>query len=71
MRVVSNTSPVSNLAIIARLDLLHRRYGTIYIPSAESAGGCLLRPEIQRLRTEAGFFIDAGIEEFILSQAGE
>ena len=26
MRVVSNTSPVSNLAIIGRLDLLKQRY---------------------------------------------
>ena len=34
MRVVSNTSPVSNLAIIGRLDLLKRRYGTVRIPPA-------------------------------------
>jgi hypothetical protein len=30
-----------------------------------------LRPEIQRLRDEAGFFVDASIEQFLLSQAGE
>ena len=30
-----------------------------------------LRSEIQRLRTEAGFFVDAEIEPFILSQVGE
>ena len=161
MRVVSDTSPVSNLAIIGRLDFLRRRYGEISIPSAvrselallthvaakacidlaisqgwlvidsstpttpslpftldagESAaiglalattadvllmderrgrkaarqaglavGGVLgellhaksagwlskLRPELDRLRKEAGFFIDAEIERFILSQAGE
>jgi predicted nucleic acid-binding protein len=34
MRAVSNTSPVSNLAIIDRLDLLRARYGTLLIPAA-------------------------------------
>jgi predicted nucleic acid-binding protein len=161
MRVVSNTSPISNLAIIGRLDLLKRRYGTVLIPPAVAAelsalshpaakaqiaaalaegwmvteqapppspplpfpldageteaiglavgtradvllmderrgreaarrnglavGGVLgellharqtgvlasLRPEINRLRAEAGFFVDAEIERFILSQVGE
>ena len=37
MRVVSNTSPISNLAIIGRLDLLRQRYGAIYIPPAVAA----------------------------------
>ena len=30
-----------------------------------------LRSEINRLRSEAGFFVDAEIEHFILSQVGE
>jgi uncharacterized protein len=30
-----------------------------------------LRSEINRLRSEAGFFVDAEIERFILSQVGE
>ena len=34
MRAVSDTSPVSNLAIIGRLDLLKQRYGRIRIPPA-------------------------------------
>jgi len=34
MRVVSNTSPISNLAIIGRLELLKRRYGAVRIPPA-------------------------------------
>jgi predicted nucleic acid-binding protein len=161
MRVVSNTSPISNLAIIGRLDLLKRRYGAVRIPFAVAAelaalshpaakgritaalaegwlvveavpsspprlpfaldageteaiglalatqadvllmderrgreaarrhglavGGVLgellharqtgmlpnLRSEINRLRSEAGFFVDAEIERFILSAAGE
>jgi uncharacterized protein len=32
MRVVSNTSPLSNLAIIGRLSLLGERYGKVAIP---------------------------------------
>ena len=34
MTVVSNTSPVSNLAIIGRLDLLQEQFTTLLIPSA-------------------------------------
>lgn len=32
MLVVSNTSPLSNLAVIGRLSLLRERYGQIFIP---------------------------------------
>ena len=32
MRVVSNTSPISNLAIIGRLSLLRQRYGRVAVP---------------------------------------
>jgi predicted nucleic acid-binding protein len=161
MHVVSNTSPLSNLAIIGRLNLLKRRYALVRIPPAVAAelsrlthaaaklqlnaaliegwivvekisgplpqlpfpldageheaialalglradvllmdekrgrtaarrfglavAGLLgellhgkfngavpsIKPELQRLRAEAGFFIDAGVEQFILSQAGE
>lgn len=34
MRVVSNTSPLSNLAIVNRLQLLRERYGRIIVPPA-------------------------------------
>lgn len=34
MIVVSNTSPISNLAAIGQLDLLQQLYGTIIIPQA-------------------------------------
>jgi predicted nucleic acid-binding protein len=161
MRVVSDTSPISNLAIIGRLELLKQRYGTVRIPPAvalelsalshpgakaritaamtegwlvtenvppcspqmpfpldagetEAIGlamapradvllmderrgrevarrnglvvaGLLgellyarlagklpsLRPELDRLRSDAGFFVDREIERFILSQADE
>ncbi len=62
MRVVSNTSPLSNLAVIARLELLHAKFGGA-LPA--------VKPELERLRTEAGFFIDHAIERFILLEAGE
>jgi uncharacterized protein len=161
MRVVSNTSPLCNLAVIGRLDLLRQRYGRVGIPPAvadelsrlshadartrldaarsegwlvvEKLSGPLpqlsspldrgeheaialalilranvllmdeklgravarqagltvagvlgellhgkhcgvipaVKPELERLRSEAGFFIDAGVEQFILSQAVE
>jgi len=47
MRVVSNTSPVSNLAIIGRLDLLRAKYGRVVIPQAVS-------DELARLSHSAG-----------------
>lgn len=34
MIVVSNTSPITNLAVIGQLDILRRLYGVLYIPEA-------------------------------------
>jgi predicted nucleic acid-binding protein len=34
MLVVSNTSPISNLAVVDRLEFLQRRYGQVHIPVA-------------------------------------
>ena len=34
MKVVSNTSPIINLAWIGQLEILHELYGKIYIPKA-------------------------------------
>jgi len=47
MRVVSNTSPVCNLAVIGRLDLLRRKYDRVVIPEAVSL-------ELSKLDHEAG-----------------
>ncbi len=83
MLVVSNTSPISNLAIVGRLELLKRRYGIVRcglavagvlgeLIHAKHAGWIPnVREEIRRLRTEAGFFVDAAVEQFILSQVAE
>jgi predicted nucleic acid-binding protein len=34
MVVVSNTSPISNLALIGRLSLIHEQFGIVHIPAA-------------------------------------
>lgn len=34
MQVVCNTSPILNLAIIGRLDLLKEQFGVIHVPKA-------------------------------------
>lgn len=34
MRVVSNTSPISNLAIIGRLEILREQFGMVSVPEA-------------------------------------
>lgn len=47
MRVVSDTSPVSNLAIVGRLEFLRRLHGQITIPPAVAT-------ELSRLRHDAG-----------------
>lgn len=47
MRVVSDTSPISNLAIIGRLDFLRRLHGTVIITPAVAG-------ELSRLRHADG-----------------
>ena len=34
MLIVSNTSPISNLAVVGRLEFLRRRYAVVRIPPA-------------------------------------
>ena len=46
MVAVSDTSPISNLAIIGRLGLVHGQFGTVLVPSA-------VRQELSRLRHAA------------------
>ena len=47
MRVISNTSPISNLAIVGRLEILARQFGKARIPSA-------VHRELSRLEHDAG-----------------
>ena len=53
MRVVSNTSPLSNLAVIGRLDLLKRRYGTVSIPPAVKTELSALSHTLGKARIDA------------------
>jgi predicted nucleic acid-binding protein len=53
MRVVSNTSPLSNLAIIGRLELLQRRYGLVHIPPAVGTELAVLTHAAGKQRIEA------------------
>lgn len=57
MRVVSDTSPISNLAIIGRLDLLLERYGEVIIPP-------MVREELKALRhADAASRIEAALHQ--------
>jgi len=61
MPVVSNTSPILNLAIIDRLSLLREQFGEIYIPSAV----------LEELREKAGFYVGAEILADLIRESGE
>jgi predicted nucleic acid-binding protein len=61
MVVVSNTSPISNLAIVGRLALLRDQFGTVLVPSAVRQG----------LRKEARFFVARPLERELIAAAGE
>jgi len=55
MRVVSNTSPLSNLAIVDQLELLREQLGRILIPSAVRLELDRLSHPAARARLEAAF----------------
>jgi predicted nucleic acid-binding protein len=64
MIVVSNTSPLTNLAAIGQFDLLHRLYGSIHlIPK--------VRPLLLALRNTAGFWLADSVFYRVLDLAGE
>jgi hypothetical protein len=56
MHVVSNTSPLSNLAIIGRLDLLRQRYGLVRIPPAVAQELARLSHPEGKARIDAALF---------------
>ena len=86
MIVVSNTSPIINLAAIGQLELLQHLYGTIAIPQAVyheiAVIGILLvakqrgylvaiKPLLHNLMTVAGFWIDQELYKRVLESAQE
>ncbi len=82
MIVVSNTSPIINLAAIGQLELLRHLYGTIAIPQAvyheiavkgHGQRGYLvaIKPLLHNLMTVAGFWIDQELYKRVLESAQE
>jgi len=55
MLVVSNTSPISNLAIVGRLEFLRRRYAVVRIPQAVAEELAALTHPAGSLRIKAAF----------------
>ena len=55
MRVVSNTSPISNLAIIGRLSFLRQRYGRVTVPPEVARELRALSHVAARETTDAAF----------------
>jgi predicted nucleic acid-binding protein len=55
MVVVSNTSPISNLAIVGRLEFLRRRYAMVRIPPAVADELAALTHPAASLRIKAAF----------------
>ena len=81
MPAVSNTSPILNLAVINRLELLREQFAEVLIPPIVLVG-VLLRAKrdgsldsveaaMLALRREAGFFIAADLFSDALTEAGE
>jgi len=83
MPVVSNTSPIWNLATIERLHLLHEQFPDIRIPEdvwnelqvmrdcPEVSRIPSVLDEMSRLRNEAGFFIAESLFRYVQKEAGE
>ena len=64
MQIVSNTSPILNLAIINRLDLLQKQFSKVIIPEAVFAE---LKAELILLKEKAGFYISDNLFKSILA----
>jgi predicted nucleic acid-binding protein len=74
--VVSNTSPLTNLAAIGQFDLLQRLFtpmGVVGILLRAKQQQLLpaVRPLLDALRHQAGFFLDAALYTHALNLAGE
>lgn len=62
MIVVSNTSPLTNLAAIGPFDLLlHKLFGKLYPPLGA----------VNALRYQAGVYVSEAVYQFALQRAGE
>jgi predicted nucleic acid-binding protein len=72
MRTVSDTSPVSNLAIIGQINLLREQFDKVSIPQAVfNQTNRIAHTSIELSKTRARFFIALELEKGILAEAGE
>ena len=61
MIVVSNTSPLTNMAANSQFDLLHKLFGELYLPLGV----------VNALRYQAGFYVSEAVYQNALQRAGE
>jgi predicted nucleic acid-binding protein len=66
--LVSDTSPINNLAAINQLHLLHQLYGMVFIPEAVYAE---VKPLLSALVNEAGFWIAKPLYNSVLRLVDE
>ena len=71
MPVVSDTSPLLNLAIIDRLDLLRAFYAPLAVPEAVVQELRNAESLLKNLREEADFWISDALWKDVLRRAGE
>jgi len=76
--VVSNTSPILNLARIGQLDLLRAVYGEVVIPDLGTLAEAkrlglvtAVRPLLDALIHQAGFWVKPSLRDHVLSQVRE
>ena len=79
MIIVSDTSPITNLALIGQITLLQQLYGIIVIPQAVAEEIAAVIPRLTNtpdilhfdLIAKAGFWISQELYDRVLQAAGE
>lgn len=71
MIVVSNTSPIFYLSTIGQLDLLRQLYGEIVIPTAVFNLIQEVKPLLDALIEQVGFWVDEQLYAEVLQAVGE
>jgi len=71
MRVVSDTSPLSCLASIQRLDLIANQFSSVYVPAAVKAEVMRHPDPLEKLRKEYAFSLAPELVARALRAVGE
>ena len=81
MIIVSDTSPITNLALVGHLDILQHLYGSIVIPQAVAQEIAAITPRLTDSPdilvsdwfhiTKAGFWISRELYDRVVQAAGE